>query len=98
MINWKEIAIYTIVFVVLGILSYTVHQLYKTNREQLAMIEAHKSVCHTDDEIIFYDQAITSLKIQNQELYDSLQMYKDELEYVARFQYKKIYIINTIVN
>ena len=96
MTSWKEVLIYFIILILLGVLSYTVYKLYQTNKEQLLLIETHKKECHTDSEIIFYDQAITSLKAQNKELYDSLQMYKKELDYVVRFNYKKIYVIDTV--
>lgn len=47
-------------------------------------------------EIKFYDEKIKTLKDENKELYDSLKAYKDEVDYLIQFKYKKEYIFDTV--
>lgn len=45
---------------------------------------------------VFNETDFASLEKENKELYDSLKMYKDEINYLARFRYSKTYSTDTV--
>lgn len=51
---------------------------------------------NTDDNkhtSVVYEQKLETLKKTNRELYDSLKVYKDEIDYLAQFKHKKEYVV-----
>lgn len=55
---------------------------------------------NTDDNkstTIVYEQKLESLKKINRDLYDSLKIYKDEIDYLVQFKYKKEYAIHDTI-
>lgn len=93
--NIKDYVIYIIAILIIGCLGVQIHVLNKRNRDRLAEIEVYNAQ-ERAYQIQFYDDALKSLKNENKSLYDSLKMYKDELEYVAQFKYKKEYHYDTV--
>ena len=91
----KDSITYIMLICVIGFLSYTIYSLKQQNKAQMDAIEAHSEICQLN-EIVYYDQTIADLKAKNAALYDSLKMYKDELESVVRFKYKKEYHSDTV--
>ena len=91
----KDWIIIAVLFVIIGFLSV---QLYKLNTKAEIQIEQ----IHKQDEdtkrytAIYYDQTIESLKKTNKDLYDSIEIYKDQIDYLVQFKYQKKYIIDTV--
>lgn len=91
----KDWIIIAVLFVIIGFLSV---QLYKLNAKAEIQIEQ----IHKQDEdtkrytAIYYDQTIESLKKTNKDLYDSIEIYKDQIDYLVQFKYQKKYIIDTV--
>lgn len=55
---------------------------------------------NTDDNkttAIVYEQKLETLKKTNKELYDSLKIYKDEIDYLAQFKHKKEYVVHDTI-
>lgn len=46
---------------------------------------------------IVYEQKLESLKKTNKELYDSLKIYKDEIDYLVQFKHSKEYIVQETI-
>lgn len=46
---------------------------------------------------VTYDQHIETLKKNNKLLYDSLKIYKDEIDYLTQFKYQKQYVIDDTI-
>ena len=84
----KDWIIIAVLFVIIGFLSV---QLYKLNTKAEIQIEQ----IHKQDEdtkrytAIYYDQTIESLKKTNKDLYDSIEIYKDQIDYLVQFKYQK---------
>ena len=91
----KDWIIIAVLFVIIGFLSV---QLYKLNTKAEIQIEQ----IHKQDEdtkrytAIYYDQTRESLKKTNKDLYDSIEIYKDQIDYLVQFKYQKKYIIDTV--
>lgn len=91
----KDWIIIAVLFVIIGFLSL---QLYKLNTKTEIQIEQ----IHKQDEntkrytAIYYDQTIESLKKTNEELYDSIKIYKEQIDYLVQFKYQKKYVIDTV--
>lgn len=91
----KDWIIIAVLFVIIGFLSL---QLYKLNTKTEIQIEQ----IHKQDEntkrytAIYYDQTIESLKKTNEELYDSIKIYKEQIDYLVQFKYQKTYVIDTV--
>lgn len=91
----KDWIIIAILFVIIGFLSL---QLYKLNTKTEIQIEQiHK---HDEDTkrytAIYYDRTIESLKKTNEELYDSIKIYKEQIDYLVQFKYQKKYVVDTV--
>ena len=55
---------------------------------------------NTDDNkttAIVYEQKLESLKKTNKELYDSLKIYKDEIDYLVQFKHSKEYVVQETI-
>lgn len=91
----KDWVIIGILFCVIAFLSVKVYNMNKQSK--ICIEQIHK---HDDDtgrySVIFHDQAIASLKKTNKDLYDSLQVYKDKVDYLLKFKYEKEYSTGTV--
>lgn len=73
------------------------------NFQQSEMIDKQTvqlSSKNTDDNkhtTIVYEQKLETLKKTNKELYDSLKIYKDEIDYLAQFKHTKEYVVHEVV-
>lgn len=55
---------------------------------------------NTDDNkhtSVVYEQKLETLKKTNRELYDSLKVYKDEIDYLVQFKHKKEYVVHDTI-
>lgn len=91
----KDWVIIGILFCVIAFLSVKIYNMNKQSKIYIEQI--HK---HDDDtgrySVIFHDQTIASLKKTNKDLYDSLQVYKDKVDYLLKFKYEKEYSTGTV--
>lgn len=93
----KNIIIYAILIILISILGWH-------NYQQDLMIDKQTiqlSEKNTDDNkhtSIVYEQEIETLKKTNKKLYDSLKIYKDEIDYLVQFKYKKEYVTQDTIN
>lgn len=91
----KDWVIIGILFCVIAFLSVKIYNMNKQSK--ICIEQIHK---HDDDtgrySVIFHDQTIASLKKTNKDLYDSLQVYKDKVEYLLKFKYEKEYSTGTV--
>jgi len=93
----KNIIIYAILIILISILGWH-------NYQQNLMIDKQTiqlSEKNTDDNkhtSIVYEQEIETLKKSNKKLYDSLKIYKDEIDYLVQFKYKKEYVTQDTIN
>lgn len=91
----KDWVIIGILFCVIAFLSVKVYNMNKQSK--ICIEQIHK---HDDDtgrySVIFHDQTIASLKKTNKDLYDSLQVYKDKVDYLLKFKYEKEYSTGTV--
>ena len=73
------------------------------NFQQSEMIDKQTvqlSSKNTDDNkhtTIVYEQKLETLKKTNKELYDSLKIYKDEIDYLAQFKHTKEYVVHEVI-
>jgi hypothetical protein len=73
------------------------------NFQQSEMIDEQTvqlSSKNTDDNkhtTIVYEQKLETLKKTNKELYDSLKIYKDEIDYLAQFKHTKEYVVHEVI-
>lgn len=86
--------IYMILFGIIGFLSYEIIQINKVSKDHVCVLDYYKE--ENAFKTIFYDQTIESLKEENRQLYDSIKLYKDEIDYLLQFKYQKEYIIDTV--
>lgn len=91
----KDWVIIGILFCVIAFLSVKIYNMNK--QSNICIEQIHK---HDDDtgrySVIFHDQTIASLKKTNKDLYDSLQVYKDKVDYLLKFKYEKEYSTGTV--
>lgn len=91
----KDWVIIGILFCVIAFLSVKIYNMNKQSK--ICIEQIHK---HDDDtgrySVIFHDQTIASLKKTNKDLYDSLQVYKDKVDYLLKFKYEKEYSTGTV--
>ena len=93
--NIKEHVIYVIAILMIGCLGYHIYIITERNNQRLEEIHM-KNLTERTYEVQFYDQTIKSLKKENEALYDSIKMYKDELDYALQFKYEKEYSSDTV--
>ena len=93
--NIKEHVIYVIAILMIGCLGYHIYIITERNNQRLEEIHM-KNLTERTYEVQFYDQTIKSLKKENEALYDSIKMYKDELDYALQFKYEKEYSTDTV--
>ena len=94
--NFKKYIHYFIYFILLGLIFSMGVKLYRISnlktKYEVLIQDNNKHLA----EIKFYDEKIKILKDENKELYDSLKVYKDEIDYLIQFKYRKEYIIDTV--
>lgn len=90
-------------WIIIGVLSLLSILLCWKTIEQHKMIDEQTvqlSSKNTDDNkhtVITYDQNLETLKKNNKELYDSLKTYKDQIDYLVQFKYKKTYTVRDTI-
>lgn len=88
-----------ILIIILTILSLClVYYSYKTSHElsiERSLIESgyYSNGTYTD---VNLDKEINSLKKENKELYDSIKQYKNEINFLTQYSYKKEYKLDTV--
>jgi hypothetical protein len=91
----KDWIIIALLFVIIGFLSYKIYEINKNTNIQIEKIH-QQSEKDNRFTTIYYDQTITSLKQTNKELYDSIQHFKEQIDYLMQFNFQKEYITDTI--
>ena len=95
MLKIKHILLLIVLGVILTFVGMKIYDMYKENelyKRQLLQMEASISQFDT----MYYAERISSLKKSNKELYDSLKMYKDQIDLVTQFKYEKEYNLDTV--
>ena len=88
----KDTIIYFILICVIGFLSYTIFKLQLKAEEELVMIEEIKNTNKENQaSFVHYEQEIDNLSKFNKNLYDSLKIYKNQIDYLVQFKYEKKY-------
>lgn len=90
----KNIIIVLLSLLIIGSGLYIYH-LSKEIREKNDLINIEK-IENGKTTIIYNDSEISKLKEENKALYDSIKSYKDQIDYLIQFRYKKTYITDTI--
>lgn len=91
----KDWVIIGILFCVIAFLSVKIYTMNKQSKITIEQI--HKQDDTTGRyTVIYHDQTIASLKKTNRDLYDSLQVYRDKVEYLLKFKYEKGYTTDTV--
>ena len=97
MVKFKFDIDYLLYIILLFIIAFLCYKVYTLNEAS----EIHYlQMCEHEEKnkfnTIFYDQTIENLKKSNRELYDSIKMYKEEIDYLVRFKYNKDYNFDTV--
>lgn len=88
----KDTIIYFFLVVVIFFLGYNLYVLHQKSKEELVMIEEIKNVNKENQaSFIHYEQEIDNLSKLNKELFDSLKIYKNQIDYLVQFKYEKKY-------
>ena len=88
----KDSIIYFFLIVVICFLGYNLFILHEKSKEELVMIEEIKNVNKENQaSFIHYEQEIDNLSKLNKELFDSLKLYKNQIDYLVQFKYEKKY-------
>ena len=85
-----------LLLIVIGFLGYQNYQQYKMIDKQTVQLSSK----NTDDNkhtSITYEQNFETLKKHNKELYDSLKICKEQIDYLAQFKYKKKYVVRDTI-
>ncbi len=87
-----------IIILLLVITTFLAVKVYKLNKQTDYQVEQIHNYDKNNGRytVIFHDQKIASLEHANKELYDSIKMYKDKVDYLVKFKAKKEYIFDTI--
>jgi FtsZ-interacting cell division protein ZipA len=92
----KNTIINVILIIALCILGWQNFQQSEMIDEQTVQLSSK----NTDDNkhtTIVYEQKLETLKKTNKELYDSLKIYKDEIDYLAQFKHTKEYVVHEVI-
>ena len=94
--NYVNYLSYFLLVLVIGILTFHNYRLNKKINDEIIMLQKtnEESKVHTT---IYYDQIIESLKKSNNELYDSIKIFKNKIDYLVEFNYKKDYEISRLI-
>ena len=84
----KDSIFYGIFLLIICVLLCRVYNINKISEQQIQEIEHYNDGegLYTK---LYYDQTIESLKNENKELYDSIKYFKEEIDYLIQFKYKK---------
>lgn len=82
--------VFAIIF--LGYQNYCQNQMIYEQTVQLSSKNEDKK-----NTTIVYEQKLESLKKNNKSLYDSLKIYKEQIDYLAQFKYKKKYTVRDTI-
>ena len=82
----------TLVIIFLGYQIYNKNQMIDEQTVQLSSKNEDKK-----NTTIVYEQKLESLKKNNKTLYDSLKIYKEQIDYLAQFKYKKKYVVRDTI-
>ena len=91
----KDWILIAVLFVVIGFLSIKMYNINKNTEIQIEQIHQQNEETQRYT-AIYYDQTIASLKKTNKDLYDSVKVYKDQIDYLIQFKYNKEYVIDTV--
>lgn len=86
--------LYAVFLFIIAFLCYKTYQLKEISETHYLQMCEHED--NNKLNVIFYDQTIEKLKKNNRDLYDSIKMYKKEIDYLIQFKYKKEVIIDTV--
>lgn len=94
--NYVNYLSYFLLVLVIGILTFQNYRLNKKTNDEIIMLQKtnEESKVHTT---IYYDQIIESLKKTNNSLYDSIKIFKNKIDYLVEFNYKKDYEISKLI-
>lgn len=88
----KDTVIYFFLVIVICFLGYNLYVLHEKSKEELVMVEEIKNTNKANQaSFIHYEQEIDNLSKLNKELFDSLKIYKNQIDYLVQFKYKKKY-------
>lgn len=96
MVNLKKyinLFIYFIFIYLIGYMGFKLIKANKMNDEYKVVINEYKANSLT---IEYYDKQLKELKETNKNLYDSLKIFKDEIDYLIQFKYQKEYVTDTV--
>lgn len=89
----KDYIIHFFLLCVIAILCYFTYELHERTENQVAQIEQIK-IDNEDEKtktFIHYEQEIEVLSKLNRQLYDSIRVYKDQIDFLVQFKYEKEY-------
>ena len=84
----KDSIVYGLFLIIISVLLCRVHNITKITEEQIQEIEHYNESDGLYTKLYYY-QTIESLKKENKELYDSIKIFKDEIDYLVQFKYQK---------
>ena len=88
-IKQKCLYIVIVLFLITCALTWFSHNQYQSSQKLIEEVEYYDSLNRYNK--IYYSKAFSSLRKENEELYDSLKKYKDKLDYVIQFSHEKEY-------
>ena len=94
--NIYNIIIYAILILIIGLLGWLVVYQNKMIDKQTIQL----STKNEDDNkhvSIVYEQQLETLKKINEDLYDSLKIYKDEIDYLVQLNFQKEYVVHDTI-
>lgn len=87
----KDYLIYFVFICIIVCFGFFNYKLYKKTNMQVMQIEQIEEKQNNSVSVIHYEQKIESLSKLNKELYDSLEIYKKQIDYLVQFKYEKKY-------
>lgn len=94
-IDFKWIVI-GILLLLLGLLTWKIIEQHKMIDEQTVQL-SEKNIDDNKHTVITHDQNLETLKKTNKELYDSLKVYKNQIDYLIQFDYKKTFTVRDTI-
>ena len=92
----KSLLLNAILIIAICLLGWQNYKQYQKIDDQTVQLTTK----NTDDNkttAIVYEQKLESLKKTNKELYDSLKIYKDEIDYLVQFKHSKEYVVQETI-
>lgn len=94
-IDFKWVGI-GILLLLLGLVTWKAIELYKMVDEQTVQL-TEKNTDDNKHTIVTHDQNLETLKKTNKDLYDSLKIYKDQIDYLIQFDYTKTFTVRDTI-